>query len=94
MDLEVTTPDEFVGAVMGDLNSRRGRVMGIERSKKRQVVKAQVPLGEVSTYAPDLRSLTKGAGKYKISFSHYEELPANLAKNLIDQYQKTRAPEE
>jgi elongation factor G len=94
MDLEVTTPDEFVGAVMGDLNSRRGRVMGIDRSKKRQIVKAQVPLSEVLTYAPDLRSLTKGAGKYKIAFSHYEELPANLAKNLMDAYQKTKAPEE
>ena len=94
MNLEVTTPDDFVGAVMGDLNSRRGRVMGIDRFKKRQIVKAQVPLGEVQTYAPDLRSLTKGAGKYKISFSHYEELPANLAKNLMEAYQKTRAPEE
>ena len=94
MDLEVVVPDDYVGAVMGDLNSRRGRVAGIDRAKKRQMVKAQIPLGEMSTYSADLRSISKGSGKFKMQFSHYEELPAHLAKNLIDQYQKTKQPEE
>ena len=94
MNLEVIIPEEYVGAVMGDLNARRGRIMGIDRFKKRQVVKAQVPLGEMTTYAPDLRSMAKGSGKFKLQFSHYEELPAHIAKNLIEAHQKTRAPEE
>ncbi|MBI5882841.1 MAG: elongation factor G [Elusimicrobia bacterium] len=94
MDLEVVVPDDYVGAVMGDLNSRRGRVAGIDRVKKRQMVKAQVPLGEMSMYSADLRSMSKGSGKFKMQFSHYEELPAHVAKGLIDAHQKTKQPEE
>ncbi|MBI5209371.1 MAG: elongation factor G [Elusimicrobia bacterium] len=94
MDLEVVVPDDYVGAVMGDLNSRRGRVAGIDRAKKRQMVKAQVPLGEMSMYSADLRSISKGAGKFKMLFSHYEELPAHLAKGLIEAHQKNKQPEE
>ena len=79
---------------MGDLNSRRGRVAGIDRAKKREMVKAQIPLAEMSTYSADLRSISKGAGKFKMTFSHYEELPAHLANVLGEQYQKTKQPEE
>jgi elongation factor G len=94
MDLSVVVPDDYVGAVMGDLNSRRGRVAGIDRAKKRQMVKAQVPLGEMSMYSADLRSMSKGSGKFKMVFSHYEELPAHVAKGLIEAHSKTKAPEE
>ncbi|MFA6317812.1 MAG: elongation factor G [Elusimicrobiota bacterium] len=92
MDLEVVVPDDYVGAVMGDLNSRRGRVAGIDRVKKRQMVK--VPLGEMSMYSADLRSMSKGSGKFRMQFSHYEELPAHVAKGLVDAHQKTKQPEE
>ena len=94
MNLEVVVPDDYVGAVMGDLNSRRGRVAGIDRVKKRQVVKAHIPLGEMSMYSADLRSISKGSGKFRMHFSHYEELPAHLAKALIDEHQKNKQPEE
>ncbi|MBI4677830.1 MAG: elongation factor G [Elusimicrobia bacterium] len=94
MNLEVTVPDDYVGAVMGDLNSRRGRVAGIDRVKKRQVVKAVVPLGEMSMYSADLRSMSKGSGKFRMQYSHYEELPAHVAKGLIDAHLKTKQPED
>jgi elongation factor G len=92
--LEVTVPETYLGSVMGDLNSRRGRVLGMDKAGKKQVVKAQVPLAEAARYAIDLRSMTKGAGKFIMSFSHYEELPAHLARPLIDEYQKSKKQEE
>jgi elongation factor G len=88
MNLEAIVNDEYLGAIMGDMNGRRGRVLGMERIKNKQVVKTTVPLVEVIHYATDLRSLTKGSGKFKMSFSHYEEVPTYLAQPLIDQYKK------
>ncbi len=94
MNIEVTIPEEYLGNIIGDLNSRRGRVLGMERVGKKHIVKAQVPLSEVFQYATDLRSMTKGAGKFKMSLAYYEELPAYLAQNLIDEYQKTKKQEQ
>ncbi|OGS45644.1 MAG: hypothetical protein A2539_07155 [Elusimicrobia bacterium RIFOXYD2_FULL_34_15] len=88
VELEVIIPDDYMGAVMGDLNSRRGRVMGMERTGKKQKVIATAPLSEVSSYATDLRSITKGAGNFKMKFSHYEESPSSVAQPLIDLFQK------
>jgi len=87
-ELEIVIPDEYMGSVMGDLNSRRGRVMGMERLGKKQKVIAQAPLSEVGMYSTDLRSITKGAGAFKMKFSHYEEAPAQVAQPLIEIYQK------
>lgn len=87
-ELEVVIPDDYMGAVMGDLNARRGRVMGVERLGKKQKVIATTPLSEISKYATDLRSITKGAGSFKMKFSHYEESPSNISQPLIEIYQK------
>ena len=90
MEAEVIVPEEFMGSVMGDLNSRRGRVLGVSREGKKQVIKALVPQGEFFNYATDLRSLTRGSGEHKMKFSHYEEAPPNISQPLIDAYQKAK----
>lgn len=90
MEVEVVVPEEFMGSVMGDLNSRRGRVLGMSRQGKKQVIKALVPQGELFNYATDLRSLTKGSGEHKMKFSHYEEAPPNISQPLIEAYQKSK----
>ncbi len=84
MEVEVTTPEDFMGDVMGDLNGRRGRVLGMEGKGKNQVVRANVPMAEVLTYAPDLRSMTGGRGIFTMKFSHYDEVPAQLQQKIID----------
>jgi elongation factor G len=74
MNMEVTVPDECMGDVIGDLNSRRGKVLGMDTKGHTQVIKSRVPMAEVLKYAPDLRSITSGRG-VPHEFSHYEELP-------------------
>jgi elongation factor G len=83
MTMEITVPDECMGDVIGDLNSRRGKVLGMETKGHNQVIKARVPMSEVLKYAPDLRSLTSGRGEFQLEFSHYEELPPHLAERVI-----------
>jgi len=83
MNMEVFVPDEYMGDVIGDLNSRRGRVLSVEPRTKGQVIKVQVPLAEVLKYAPDLTSMTSGRGSFSMEFSHYEEVPAHLAEKVI-----------
>ena len=73
-----------MGDIMGDLNGRRGRVLGMDSKGKNQVVRALVPMAEVLTYAPDLRSMTGGRGIFSLKFSHYDEVPAQLAQKIID----------
>jgi len=94
MDVEVVIPEEYLGAISGDLNSRRGRIMGMDIKGKSQIVKAKVPLAEMFTYANDLRSITGGRGMYTMRFSHYEEVPHKIALNIINQYQATKKQEE
>jgi elongation factor G len=91
MEVEITVPDESMGDVMGDLNSRRGRVQGMEPIGNHQMIKAQVPLAEILTYAPDLNSLTGGRGTYTLEFSHYEDVPAHLAQKVIEEIKAKRA---
>ena len=83
MNLEVFVPDEYMGDVIGDLNSRRGRVQAVEPRPKGQLIKAQVPLAEVLKYAPDLTSMTSGRGSFSMEFSHYEEVPAHMTEKVI-----------
>lgn len=88
MNLEVIVPENFMGDVIGDLNGRRGRVLGMESRGKLSVIKAQVPMAEILKYAVDLRSLTQGRGRFSISFSHYEEVPDNIAQGIIERAKK------
>ena len=89
MKLEIFVPEDSMGDVMGDLNSRRGRVLGMDTQGKMQVIKAQAPMAEVLKYAIDLNALTAGRGTFKSEFSHYEELPAQLAEKVIAEAKKT-----
>ena len=90
MELEVTVPDENMGDVIGDLNSRRGKVLGMDSKGRNQIVKAHVPMPEVLKYAPDLRSITGGRGIFSMKFSHYEEVPAHLQEKLVAEAQKEK----
>ncbi|MFZ5865685.1 MAG: elongation factor G, partial [Thermodesulfobacteriota bacterium] len=83
MNLEVIVPEEYMGDIMGDINSRRGRIMGMDATPSGQVIKAQVPMAEVLKYASDLTSMTSGRGIFSIEFSHYEEVPGNIAEKIV-----------
>jgi len=83
MKMEVTVPEDVLGDVMGDLNGRRGKVIGMDTQGKYQVIKAQIPMAEVLKYALDLNSMTAGRGTFQMEFSHYEEVPAQLAEKVI-----------
>ena len=85
MDVEVFTPQEVSGDIMGDLNSRRGRVGGMDMRGKQQVIKAKVPLSEMLDYQSKLNSVTQARGSYHMQFSHYDPLPQNLAQKVIDE---------
>jgi elongation factor G len=84
MSVEVTVPEEAVGDVMGDLNSRRGRPMGMDAKGHNQVVKAEVPMAEMLTYAPDLRAMTGGRGDYTMDFLRYEQVPSHLTEKAVE----------
>jgi elongation factor G len=83
MSLEIVVPEDCVGDVMGDLNSRRGRVAGVDSAGGRQVVKANVPLAEILRYATDLTSMTGGRGQFTMDLAHYEEVPALVSEKII-----------
>lgn len=89
-DIEVTVPEEFMGDVMGDISSRRGKISGMDSDGHFQVIKAQVPLAELYKYSSNLRSLTSGRGSHRRSFSHYEEVPKEVEQKVIDEYNKSR----
>jgi elongation factor G len=90
MKVTVTTPEEYMGDIMGDLNGRRGKVLGMDNAGKNQVIKANVPMAEFLTYAPDLRSMTGGRGMYTMEFSHYDEVPIHIAEKIIEETNKEK----
>jgi len=90
-DVEVRVPEEFMGDVMGDISSRRGKIMGMDAAGKFQVIRAKVPLAELYKYLSALRSLTGGRGLYKGSFSHYEAVPPDIQAKLVQEYEERRA---
>ncbi len=90
MEVEVSVPDESVGAVNGDLNSRRGRLHGMEPQGGMTAIRAEVPMAEILTYAQTLTSLTGGRGDYHMHFLRYEEVPAHIAQRLIQETRKER----
>jgi len=94
MKVEVTAPDENIGDVIGDLNSRRGRVLRVDSRGNYQVIQANVPMSEMLKYAPDLNSKTGGRGTFTMEFSHYEEVPAQLSEKVIAQAKKDKAKED
>jgi len=83
MRVEVTVPEEYMGDVMGDLNSRRGRIEGMEARANAQVIRAMVPLSEMFGYSTTLRSRTQGRGTYSMFLDHYEEVPKSIAEEII-----------
>jgi elongation factor G len=87
MKVEVLVPEEYMGDVMGDLNSRRGNIEGMDQISGVQVIDALVPLAEMFGYATDLRSRTQGRGNYSMQFSHYDQVPKNLAEKIITRTQ-------
>src|SRR4029079_6772316 len=90
MELDVSVPDDAVGAVNGDLNSRRGRLQGMEPRGGMTTIKAEVPMAEVLTYSQALTSLTGGRGDYHMQFLRYEEVPAHIAQKLIEAAKKEK----
>jgi elongation factor G len=83
MGIEVVTPEDYMGDVMGDLSSRRGRIEGMEARGNTQVIKAQVPLSEMFGYSTDLRSRTQGRATYTMQFAQYMEVPPNIASDIV-----------
>jgi elongation factor G len=90
MSIEVSCPDECMGDVIGDLNSRRGKVLGMDRKGNGQLIKALVPMSEILKYAPDLRSITSGRGSFESQFSHYEEVPAHIAEKVVKEAKEAK----
>lgn len=84
MNVEIEVPDQYMGDIIGDLNTKRGKVLGMEPAGKRQIIKAQVPLVEMARYTIDLKSITQGRGKFDMEFSHYEEVPGQIAEKIIE----------
>jgi elongation factor G len=97
MDVEVSAPQEYSGDIMGDLNSRRGRVQGMETRGNQQVIKAQVPMAEMLDYQSKLNSITAARGSYHMQFSHYDQVPGQIAQKIVEQARaegRVRAEEE
>ncbi|HPQ40453.1 MAG TPA: elongation factor G [bacterium] len=89
MNVRIVVPEANMGDIIGDLNSKRGRVMGMDSEGKKQVIKAQVPLAEMQMYEPELRSMTGGRGQFTMEFERYDELPGNLAEQVIAEAKKS-----
>jgi elongation factor G len=94
MNVEITVPENFMGDVIGDLNTKRARVLGMDQRTGSAIVTAQAPLAEIERYATDLRSMTQGRGYFRMDFSHYDVVPSHIAQQIIEKARKERAGEE
>ncbi|MGH9508862.1 MAG: elongation factor G, partial [Terriglobales bacterium] len=83
MKVEITVPDEFAGSIMGDLNSRRGRIQGMDNKAGKTVVRAEVPMAEMLTYGTDLTSMTQGRGSFNMEMAHYDIVPAQIQEKIV-----------
>ena len=90
MQVEITVADDFAGSIMGDLNSRRGRIQGMDNKAGNTVVKAEVPMAEMLTYGVDLTSMTQGRGSFNVEMNHYEVVPAQLQEKIIEKAKAER----
>ena len=89
--LKVYVPDSLMGDIIGDINKRRGQILGMNPAEDGlQEVMAEVPMSEMTTYAIDLRSMTRGRGSFDLEFARYQDAPANVAQKVIEEYQKTK----
>ena len=89
-EIEVTVPEEFMGDVMGDISSRRGKILGMDSDGRFQKIRAYIPLAELYKYSSQLRSLTSGRGQHTRKFAYYEEMPKEVEQKIIDEYTKSR----
>ena len=94
VNVDISIPQELIGDVIGTVNSKRGKVLDMNVSGRRQVIKAQVPLAEMANYTNELRSITSGTGTYTMAFSHYEVVPAHIAQKIIDERKKEKEAKE
>ncbi|MCE5329719.1 elongation factor G [bacterium] len=94
MEFEITVPEEYMGDIIGDINSKRGKIISISADKHNQVIKAMVPQSETFNYAVDLKSMTQGRGIFSQKFSHYDDLPQNLAESIIEERKKQQEAHE
>ena len=92
-EIEVKVPEEYMGDVMGDISSKRGKILGMDSDGRFQIIKALVPLAELYKYSTNLRSLTQGRGVHKRKFDHYEEMPKEIEQKVIEDYKKSREEE-
>ena len=90
MNIEVYVPEESAGDVIGDLNGRRGRILGMDVKGSNQVISAQVPIAEMLNYAPTLTSLTGGRGNFHMEQSHYDIVPSQLVERIIEETQRAK----
>ena len=90
MHVDINAPSEYVGDLMGDLNTRRGRMEGVDAEEDTQTLHARVPLAEMLTYGSTLRSITQGRGSFHMEYSHYEEVPRNLQEKIIAESKKAQ----
>ena len=90
MQVEITVPDEFAGSIMGDLNSRRGRIQGMDNKAGNTIVKAEVPMAEMLTYGADLTSMTQGRGSFNMEMHHYDVVPGQLQEKIIEKAKAER----
>ncbi len=94
MEMEISVPGDCMGAVTGDINGRRGRILGVDVKGNLQIVKVAVPLAEVLRYASELRSMTQGRGSYAMKVSHYEEVPQRITQSIIEKLSRVKEKEE
>jgi len=90
MTVTVSVPEDSVGDVIGDLNSRRGRPLGMEPTGSMTEVKAEVPMAELLSYAPDLRAITGGRGEYTMELARYDEVPSHVAQQVVQQAEEQK----
>ena len=94
MKMKIFTPEDVMGDVIGDINARRGKVSGMDTASGGSEVNANVPMAEILTYAPELRSITSGRGNFSVEFSHYEEVPAHISQKLIEELNSENSTEK
>jgi elongation factor G len=94
MSLEITVPEEYMGDIISDMNTKRGKILGMDPQNGRQIIKAQAPLSEVFQYSIDLRSISQARGSFKMEFSHYEPVPRELAQKIIEAAQREKTEEQ
>jgi len=94
MNVAVSVPDQYMGDITGDLNHRRGRIMGVESSDGLQCIKAQVPQSEMFKYCSELRSMTGGRGSFEMEFSHFETVPSHIAQKVVAEAQAAKKAEQ